>query len=138
MIQQFFYCFFAIYCFCVLFSVPKSELIFCGLTGAVGWFVHLLLIESFTTIPSIFIAVLFIGMLARFLSNKRKMPLTIFIFSGIMPFVPGGGIYNAIYMIIMNDPNALKKALETIEIACTIAIGIVVVLSIPDKIFKTK
>ena len=31
--------------FAVLFCAPKSELLFCGLTGAIGWIVYLICLQ---------------------------------------------------------------------------------------------
>ena len=41
MLLQFIVCVFASISFAVLFAAPKSELIYCGLSGAIAWVVYL-------------------------------------------------------------------------------------------------
>ncbi|MDR2939780.1 MAG: threonine/serine exporter family protein [Clostridiales bacterium] len=137
MTQQFIFAFIGTLSFCVLFKAPKGEIIFCGLTGALAWLLYCVLINKFSAFVSVFISVVSVGVLSKILSVRRKMPLTVFIIAGIMPFAPGGVIYNSIYMLIMGDTAAsLAKAIETIKTACTISIALVVVLAIPNNIFK--
>ena len=46
MMIQFIVGFFATLSFAILFSAPKRQLVFCGLTGAAGWIVYLLLMQN--------------------------------------------------------------------------------------------
>lgn len=124
--------------FGVLFNIPKSEFIFCGLIGATGWIIF----ESMSYIlysdhASIFTSILVVTSLSRILSRHRKTITTIYLTIGIIPFVPGAGMYNTMYHIIYNQPSyAIISGIETFTTAGIIAIGVIVILSLPNKVFE--
>ena len=56
--------------------------------------------------------------------------------AGIIPLVPGVGIYYTSYDIFMNHlTEASQKGMETLKIAIAISLGIMCVLLIPQKLF---
>lgn len=122
--------------FSVIFNVPKEQYFYCGLTGAIGWYFYLYSNDIFSVVTAAFISTVFITVFSRIFAVVRKTPITVFLISGIIPIVPGAGIYYTSYYLIMNDTIlANAKGLETIKIACAIALGIMVVLSVPYKYF---
>lgn len=137
MIMQIIAAFFATLSFSVLFNVDKKELILCGLNGSVGWlFYNLSLENNFSIITSTFIFSVIITSMSRFLANIRKTPITVFLISGIIPLVPGAGVYYTMYNIINGkNAEAALKGIETLRIAGAIAIGIILILSLPTKFF---
>ena len=59
------------------------------------------------------------------------------IIGGIIPLVPGAGIYYTVYAFITGDnAGALFKGVETLKIAGAIALGIVLVLALPRGVFR--
>ena len=81
--------------FAVLFCAPKSELLFCGLTGAIGWIVYLICLQFDTgTVIANMIATLALTVFSRVVAALRKNPVTIYLIAGIFPLVPGAGIYS--------------------------------------------
>lgn len=124
--------------FGVLFNIPKSEFIFCGLIGATGWLsFEVMSYVFYTDQASIFVATLVITTLSRILSRHRKTITTIYLTVGIIPFVPGAGMYNTMYHVIYKQPNyAIISGIETFITAGIIAIGVIVVLSLPNTLFK--
>ena len=130
--------FFATIAFSGLFNVPKEQYLFCGLTGALGWLFYLNVYSLGQSIViACFAATLVLTLVSRFFAVYRKMPITIFLISGIFPLVPGAGIYyTAYYMIINDNVLAFEKGMETAKIALVIALGIVFVLSLPQKMFN--
>ena len=51
--------------------------------------------------------------------------------------MPGSGIYYTVYYFIMSQNDlALYKGIETLKIAVAIALGIVLVLSLPYSLFR--
>lgn len=130
--------FLATIAFSGLFNVPKEQYLFCGLTGALGWFCYLKVYSlGESMVIACFGATLMLTLVSRFFAVYRKMPITIFLISGIFPLVPGAGIYYTAYYLIMNDNVlALEKGMETAKIAIVIALGIVFILSLPQRIFN--
>lgn len=124
--------------FSILFHVPKKEYLFCGVTGAFGWLCYLLVYSfSNSVIWASFTAAVLLALVSRVFAVYRKMPITVFLICGIFPLVPGAGIYYTAYHFIMNENAlALTKGMETIKIAVAIALGIVLVFSLPYSFFK--
>lgn len=124
--------------FSILFNIPKSELVHSGFIGAIGWMAFEVLSPFFaTSVAPIFVGTLIVTTLSRIFSGRRKTITTIYLTAGIIPFVPGAGIYNTMYYIIYNQPtNAVATGVQTLNIAGVIAMGIIVILSLPNKFFR--
>ncbi len=134
---EFIVAFFATAAFSILFNVPKRQWAFAGLTGGAGWLCYRLAAERWDVVVATFIAVLIVTLLSRVLAVVRKSPVTVFLVAGIFPLVPGVGIYYTSYYFMMSDMSlASQKGVETIKIAVAIAIGIMCVLIIPQKVFS--
>ena len=66
------------------------------------------------------------------------MPSNVSMISGIFPIVPGIGIYNTIYDIMIGDAAAaMSSGLETFKAVAAIVLGIVCVFVIPNKWFRS-
>lgn len=129
--------FFATIAFSILYNVPRQQWFCCGLTGSIGWLFYKIFAKSYGVIIATFIAVLILTLLSRIFSVIRKTPVTIFLVTGIFPLVPGVGIYYTSYYFIVGElSNAAAKGIETLKLAIAIALGIMCVLSIPQKLFN--
>ena len=85
-------------CFAVLFACPRKSLFFCGLVGAVGWFVYeLAVMLGADSAAASLLAVIPLTLLTRVFAITLKMPVTVFLLPGIFPLVPGAGIYYTAY-----------------------------------------
>ncbi len=136
MIIQTIVAFFATLSFCILFSVPKKQFLFCGFTGAVAWLCYLLLISfHLSPVLATFVAAIILTAFSRIFAIRRRVPVTVFLIAGIFPLVPGAGIYYTTYYMIMNQlSQAANKGIETIKLAVAIALGIMSVFAIPQKL----
>lgn len=124
--------------FAVLFFVPARQYLACGLTGAAGWLVYtwMMQLQPSTVVASL-VAVLPLTALARLFSTRRKAPITLFLLCGIFPLVPGAGIYYTAYYFITGQTALMgEKGAETIKIAGALALGMVLVLSLPGGLFQ--
>lgn len=125
--------------FAILFNVPKHFYIGCGITGAAGWWVYLL-VEQYTELSTAiasFCGTLVVVLLSRILTVRMKCPITIFLVSGVIPMVPGAGIYYTTYYLVMNQTGmAAEKGLEAIKVSFGIVLGIAIILSIPRDVFQ--
>ena len=119
--------------FAVLFGCPRKSLPFCGLVGAVGWFVYeLAVLYGADAAAASLIAVIPLSLAARICAVLLKTPVTVFLMTGIFPLVPGAGIYyTAYYFIQGNNALALSNGISTFKVAVALAIGITLVLSVP-------
>ncbi len=137
-IYQFFISFCGTVAFGVLFHIPMKQYAFCGITGAAGWvmYVFMMQIQPSPVLASL-VAVLPLTALARLFSTRRKTPITVFLLCGIFPLVPGAGIYYTAYYFIMGDTSlTMIKGAETIKIAGALALGMVLVLGLPSRLFQ--
>ena len=137
MIIQFIVCFFATLSFAILFSAPKRQLLFCGLTGAMGWIVYLLVLKNEGGIALANICASFtLTLMARIFAAIQRHPVTVYLLAGIFPLVPGAGIYYTSYYFIMHEMNNFAKyGAETLIVAGSIVFGIVFGFAIPQRLF---
>ena len=122
--------------FSLLFSVPKGYYPWCGLVGGTGWLCYLIF-SSIGIVASCFIATCVVVCLSRYLANKMRCPVTIFLISGIFPLVPGAGIYWTAYYTIMEQYSlASAKGFESLKMGVAIVLGITFIFEIPQEFFK--
>ena len=136
-IVEFIIAMFATISFAILFNAPKREVIYCGLTGALGWGVYYGMTKNgLHIILAAVVSTFCLTILARCFSVIRKSPVTIYLLPGIFPLVPGAGIYyTAYYLFIGNTEMSGFKGLETLEIAGAIVFGIIFGFGIPQRLF---
>ena len=120
--------------FAILFNAPKRQLAYIALTGSSGWAVLQLILmampESYIT--ATLLGAMVVTFISRTLSAIHKMPATVYLVPGIIPLVPGVGIYNTMFYVVMGDnATAVHWGLRTAGIAGTIAVGLLIVLSLP-------
>lgn len=138
MIMQIIVCFIATLAFALLFGAPRSELIFCGLAGAIGWVVYLIFLDfdRGAPVPNL-IATLALTVFSRAIASIRKNPVTVYLISGIFPLVPGAGIYYTSYYFIMNDAaQSSSYGMETVKVAGAIVLGIIFGFGLPQSWFN--
>lgn len=123
--------------FAIIFTAPKKEVLYCGLTGAVGWTVYYAMTQNnINPVFASLVATFCLTILARCFAVLRQSPVTIYLLPGIFPLVPGAGIYyTAYHMFLGNTQMSGFKALETLEIAGAIVFGIIFGFGIPQKVF---
>jgi len=118
--------------FSALFGAPRRYYLACGLVGMIGWMAYI-----FT--HSILLASLIIAVVSHIFAVIQRCPVTVFLICGIIPLVPGGGLFWTLYYLLTNH---LRLAYETgtDAIKCTIAIagGIIVGAAIFDRLLKKK
>lgn len=127
-IKQFILSFIATIGFAILFSSPKETLSHTSFVGASGWTVYFISSHIFNSnIPGAFIAALTVGILGELFARLKKKPATLYITPGIIPLVPGAGMYYTMSALVEQDfLMAAKKGSETFLIAVAIAIGIII------------
>lgn len=126
--------------FAIIYHSPKKQVISAGITGTVGWMIYIILTTFFdcSSVFSSFAATVGLGLVARIFSVIRKSPATIYIVTGMFPIVPGLMIYKTSYSLFMSgDPSeTFALGLTTMEVAVAIALGIALVMSLPQSLFN--
>ena len=131
--------FLATLAYAVLFNVPNQYYTACGITGMAGWLLYLAMCQVTTVALASFVGTLAVVLISRIFTVRKKCPITIFLVSGIIPLVPGAGIYYTAYYLVTGQMSlAAVKGLEAVKIAFAIVLGIIFVVSIPRDAFQIR
>lgn len=129
MILQTILSFFACMGFGILFNIRGKNLLFASLSGAISWFVYIVALNfNLSTTASLLLSSVCFSVYSEIFARILKTPVTSLVICGLIPLVPGAGMYNTMYQIILgNLETALRLGLETIASAGTLALGILFV-----------
>lgn len=118
--------------FCILFHVPVRHMFFASLGGAIGWLTYIYLINSGTSpVAACFLGACLVSLLAEIFSRAGKEATTLFIIPGIIPLVPGAGLYYTMTSLLNNDfDTAAKLGTQALFMAGSIAISLLLVASL--------
>ena len=110
--------------FCFVFELRRWQFILAAsITGTVGWLVYLLL-DGRSSVARFLLATVATAVLSEVFARIFKTPATIFLIIGIIPMVPGGGIYYTLEALINGDmPLFVQLGMETAASAGAIAVG---------------
>lgn len=110
--------------FCYIFELHSWKyLLSAAVTGGLGWLCYLLL-DGQGTVLRFFLSTIVVATLAEIFARMMKAPATIFLIIGILPLVPGGGMYYTMEALINgNVPLFFQKGLETAASAGAMAVG---------------
>lgn len=124
----------------VLFQVPKKYLILTGVTGAVGWFVQLTMTELLENQVFVaFLAAFSVAILSQIFARVSKAPVTLYLVTGILPLVPGIGMYRTVYYLLQgNNKETSRYFAYTLQVAGMIALAIFVVDSFFRVMYKKR
>ncbi len=123
------YAFFGCLAFCFVFEVRDVKVMVSScFIGFVSWFVFLLCGFAGSSIRGetvrYLIATVVVAILSEIFARIYKTPAVIFLIIGILPLVPGGGIYYTMESLINGDMNAFVfYGLKTVSCAGAIAVG---------------
>ncbi|KDR93934.1 Uncharacterized membrane protein YjjB, DUF3815 family [Peptoclostridium litorale DSM 5388] len=139
-VKQFIFSFLPTVGFAILFNAPRSSLFYTGLTGGTGWTIYFFLKHSGFSSPfSSLIAAIVVSILGEIFARVDKKPVTAFIIPGIVPLVPGYGMYLSMINLINNRfYDAAVVGTDAILTGGSIAMGIIMVSSFAKIIKKVK
>lgn len=132
MIWAFLFAFSSTVGFSILFHVPKKHIASAGFTGACGWLTYTYFITSGSgSILACFAGSCIVALISDIFSRALKDAATIFIIPGILPLVPGAGMYHTMLTILEgNVEETASVGTETILMAGAIAVALLVVASV--------
>lgn len=131
MLHQVIFAIIATFCFGIIFNIRGKKIIFTSLGGGISWFTYIFFIEAgYSTVFSYFLASIALTLFSEIFAKYLGTPVTTILICGLIPLVPGGGIYYTMYNIIQENPEkASSEGLKTFLISCSLAMGIVFVTS---------
>jgi uncharacterized membrane protein YjjB (DUF3815 family) len=135
---QFVFAFFATAGFTLIFNIPRRHIFVAALSGACGWIVfqHIQYFGQSAVIAS-FIASCLVASLSEISARVFKEASLIFIIPGILPLVPGAGMYKTMLSLLSEDiAQTAEIGTETLMLTGAIAAGILMVSSFVRALTK--
>ena len=126
--------FLAIFCFAMMLETPRKYIVCAGVVGALGWFVYLFAGKcGANDVLATFLSALTIAFVSHVFARIFKTPVTGFLIAGILPTVPGAGMYHIGYYLFQKNTEMTGYYMtSTLQIAGVIAAAIFIV----DTIFR--
>ena len=128
--------FFAVASFTRILELPRRFLMWYGTAGALCWLVYLNVRDGAgSKILAAFAAGLAVAVFSHLAARILKAPVTVFLIAGILPTVPGAGIYRTVYYLIQGD-QALSThyLISTLHTAGAIALAIFITDSVVNLV----
>ncbi|MDF2986451.1 MAG: hypothetical protein K0R50_1961 [Eubacterium sp.] len=110
----------------ILFNIDRRKIGWAGLSGALGWFVYLVVFRyAGNAIASTFIGSFAVGCYSESLARKLKTPAFEFLIPGIFPLVPGFTAYTSLRFLVENNTSqAFSKGVLALAVGGSIGFGI--------------
>ena len=128
--------------FAVQFNAPRKTLVPASIGGGISWVLYDYIMKSGSNfILAGFISAFIVGTFGELLARKFHCPATLFSLPGLIPLVPGAGMYYTMsHLIEQNYDMFLKTSVETFFTAAALSVGIVTssIFSKSLKGFKIK
>lgn len=126
--------------FAIFFNAPRSSLVTCSMIGAFAWLVYLWVSYIFNDIVVGTLAgAILVGITAGQASKKHKMPATVFIYTGIIPLIPGYSLYYTMHNLVLKHYLiGAQKVIDTLLQAGAIAVGILLASVFSESIKRVK
>lgn len=128
--------------FASYYNAPRKTFMGSFLAGAIGWFLFKgLQVKLDTKILPAIVAGIAIGLIGEIFSKIAKEPVTVFIIPGILPLVPGAGMYRTMYNLVKENYDiSIYYGRESLLIAGAISFGLLIatVFSKSLKISKNR
>lgn len=114
--------------FCLLWNIPHRFVLHASLIGAAGCWVYLLLTGiDYTTGTATFLAGCLVCLCCQILARVCRAPVTVFLIPGILPLVPGGGMYHIVYSMVYTAEHTTSYYItDTLAAAGMLALSIVI------------
>lgn len=112
--------------FAMFYNAPKKTFIASFIAGSVGWFLFKSIeIEIGSKLLGAVFAGFSVGVVGEIASKIAKEPVTAFIIPGILPLVPGAGMYRTMANLVQENYNtSLHYGRESLLIAGSISFGL--------------
>ena len=128
--------------FAALFGTPCRYYLTCGLTGMLGWAVYIALAwytGLLSTAGAAFFGALTVALTGDLLSVAQRCPTTVFLICGIIPLVPGGGIFWTAYYLVSEQLRlAATTGFMALKVTIAIAGGIITLAALTSRLQKRK
>ena len=115
------------------YNISKKDIFWGGIVGGLGWFVYSLLIPNGgkAGTESYFWGSIAVALLSEVLAFLKKNPATIYLIPGLLPLVPGSGMFQTMQAAVQgNLDQTLHLALKTLTAAGATALAVAIIASL--------
>ena len=133
-------CFFATFAFSIIFNIRGKFIIWASIGGAISWFFYkIILYSTESNVLSMFGSAVIFTTYAEILARKLKTPVTTLVVCGLIPLVPGSGMYYTMSSVIDgNIYSSWELAISTFASAGSLALGVILSSTITRIIINFK
>ena len=114
-------------------NISKKDIFWGAVVGGLGWLVYSVLIPNGgkAGTESYFWGSIDVALLSEVLAFLKKNPATVYLIPGLLPLVPGSGMFQTMRAAVTgNLDNALHLALTTLTTAGATAFAVAIIASI--------
>ncbi|MBQ9746311.1 MAG: threonine/serine exporter family protein [Clostridia bacterium] len=128
--------FWAIVGFCSVFSCPYKFIVICCLEAALCWAVYLVCVRlGLSAVWASFYGAVFVDLASQILARRLKAPVIIFLVIGVLPLVPGYGIYKVAYDMFTGGDVGASLA-NALLLAGAVALAVIVTDTVIDLVVR--
>lgn len=129
----------AIFSIYFVFEIQTKYSLTCGFNAFFAWAVYLLAdYLGASGVWASFFSTLAADVFAYFCARIQKAPVILFLVAGILPMVPGIGIYSAVYAMIFATGDATAKFLDALFCTGAIALAIFLMDTVLDIVNRIR
>ncbi len=112
--------------FGLLFRTERRSLLPGAVIGGLGYILYDWIVLTYSSAPTAaFVSCLLVGLLSEAAARVLKGPTTVYATMGVIPMVPGYGMYRTMEYVVQADyARATSVGMETILIAGAIALSL--------------
>ncbi|MDO4179004.1 MAG: threonine/serine exporter family protein [Phascolarctobacterium sp.] len=132
-VSAFVFAFIATCGFGFIIQVPFKAIPTSGIIGAIGWVVFVYISKGFghSTVYANFTATVVVAVLSELFARLMKQPVNVYVIPGVIPLVPGLGMYNGMTKILSRHfEYGMSILMQACSDAGAIAMGMMLVTSI--------
>lgn|SRR5574344_706566 len=113
-------------CCAFYLNTGKTDIVWGGIIGSAGWVLYEIVLARTGSAAESYLAGSFaVAIFSEFVAVITHNPATVFLLPGLLPLVPGGGIFYMMrYAVQGNLAESLHEGYETLIAAGAIALGI--------------
>lgn len=127
----------ASFCYALIFNADLKGLLWTPFVGALGWGLFMLLSNlTGSAATAYFVASFCVAAFSELCAVLSRTPATVFLIPGLIPLVPGGGMFQTMRAFVQGDPDtATHIGFTTLSAAGAIVLGIAIASSFAHIVF---
>lgn len=113
--------------FALLFNIRGRRLLSVAVGGGLCWLLFLLLNRGITNeVICFFLVAMLVSLYDEVMARVLKSPTTVFLVPSLVPLIPGASLYyTMVGAVSKNQTEFFARAVNTVELACALAVGII-------------